>query len=227
MASLAENVASVKDRVKQAAKVANSAAKLPRIIAVSKTRNAQQIEAVYQSGLMEFGENYLQEATKKMALTSHLDICWHFIGPIQSNKTAVIARHFDWVQSVDRIKIAKRLSDQRPADMPPLKICIQINADREDTKSGIDIEDLGDFAAQIRSYSQLKLRGIMCIPKQREHVEDQIVAYKKIVTRFRSLQQQYPDIDTLSLGMSGDLEAAIKAGSTMLRIGTDIFGPRN
>lgn len=227
MPSLAENVVSVKARIEQALKDANSPANFPRIIAVSKSRTAEQVRCAYAEGLLEFGENYLQEAVEKITTTADLGICWHFIGPIQSNKTSVIAKHFQWVQSIDRLKIAQRLSEQRPKDMQPLQICIQVNLDAEQTKSGILPDELYEFAHQVKILPQLNLRGIMCIPKPKAELEEKVETCRRAHKLFAGLQQEHRDIDTLSLGMSADLEAAIIAGTTMVRIGTDIFGPRS
>jgi len=226
MPSLAENIASVKDRVYQAAQDANSATNLPRIIAVSKTRSAEEVKMAADSGILDFGENYLQEALEKIENTQGLGIRWHFIGAIQSNKTNAIANHFDWVQSVDRLKIAQRLSEQRLASLPPLSICIQVNLDEEPTKAGISPAELKPLAAELVSLPKLTLRGIMCIPMPRCEYNEQLQACKKAVDLFNDLKQLSPDIDTLSLGMSADLQAAVCAGSTMVRIGTDIFGKR-
>lgn len=226
MVSLAENIASVKDRIQQATKDANSPAKFPRIIAVSKTRSAHEVQLAAVEGLTDFGENYLQEALEKISETSALELTWHFIGLIQSNKTKAIAEHFDWVQSVDRLKIARRLSEQRPADLSPLQICLQVNLDSEESKSGVAPEMLFELAKQVAELSQLRLRGIMCIPAPQIDFDQQLETCKRAFKLYERLKQRHPDIDTLSLGMSADLEAAIIAGSTMVRIGTDIFGPR-
>ena len=226
MPSLAENIASVKDRVQQAAKDANSAAKLPRIIAVSKARSAEEVRIAANHGISDFGENYLREALEKVENTADLSIQWHFIGAIQSNKTATIAQNFSWVQSVDRMKIAQRLNEQRPDHLPLLNICIQINLDQEETKSGISPENASRFAQELIELPKLRLRGIMCIPRPRDDYDQQLSAAQKAVALFNDLRQLSSDIDTLSLGMSADLEAAVHAGSTMVRIGTDIFGPR-
>ena len=226
MPSLAENIASVKDRVRQAVKDANSAAKLPRIIAVSKARSAEEVRIAANHGISDFGENYLREALEKVENTADLAIQWHFIGAIQSNKTATIAQNFSWVQSIDRMKIAQRLNEQRPDHLPLLNICIQINLDQEETKSGISPENASRFAQELIELPKLRLRGIMCIPRPRDDYDQQLSAAQKAVALFNDLRQLSSDIDTLSLGMSADLEAAVHAGSTMVRIGTDIFGPR-
>ena len=226
MPSLAENIASVKDRVQQAAKDANSTAKLPRIIAVSKTRSAEDVRMAADQGITDFGENYLQEALEKIEKTADLAINWHFIGAIQSNKTASIAQNFNWVQSIDRFKIAQRLNEQRPDYLPSLNTCIQINLDNEETKAGIPPEQAFALAQKLLELPRLCLRGIMCIPQTKSTYQEQLKTGRKAYDLFNDLRQLSEDIDTLSLGMSADLEAAVAAGSTMVRIGTDIFGPR-
>ena len=226
MPSLAENIASVKDRVQQAAKDANSTAKLPRIIAVSKTRSAEDVRVAADQGITDFGENYLQEALEKIEKTADLAINWHFIGAIQSNKTASIAQNFNWVQSIDRFKIAQRLNEQRPDYLPSLNTCIQINLDNEETKAGIPPEQAFALAQKLLELPRLCLRGIMCIPQTKSTYQEQLKTGRKAYDLFNDLRQLSEDIDTLSLGMSADLEAAVAAGSTMVRIGTDIFGPR-
>ena len=226
MPSLAENIASVKDRIQQAAKDANSTAKLPRIIAVSKTRSAEDVRMAADQGITDFGENYLQEALEKIEKTADLAINWHFIGAIQSNKTASIAQNFNWVQSIDRFKIAQRLNEQRPDYLPSLNTCIQINLDNEETKAGIPPEQAFALAQKLLELPRLCLRGIMCIPQTKSTYQEQLKTGRKAYDLFNDLRQLSEDIDTLSLGMSADLEAAVAAGSTMVRIGTDIFGPR-
>lgn len=226
MTSLAENIASVKDRVYRAAQDENSTAKLPRIMAASKARSTEEVRLVANHGIVDFGENYLQEALEKINSTQDLDIVWHFVGAIQSNKTSTIANHFDWVQSVDRLKIAQRLSKQRASSLPPLNICIQINLDQEPTKAGVSPAELMPLAAELIDLPNLTLRGMMCIPMPRHKYDEQLEACEKAVNLFNDLKQLSLDIDTLSLGMSADLRAAVSAGSTMVRIGTDIFGAR-
>jgi pyridoxal phosphate enzyme (YggS family) len=197
------------------------------LIAVSKTKPAEAIEAAAACGLQHFGENYLQEALEKIETLHELDLTWHFIGPIQSNKTRPIAEHFDWVHSVDRLKIAQRLSDQRPAHLGPLNICLQVNISNEDTKSGVSADQAPELAKAITTLPNIRLRGVMAIPKPSDDPAEQAAAFEKVVTLFNTLRHTIPELDTLSMGMSQDLEAAIAAGSTMVRIGTDIFGARN
>lgn len=204
------------------------------LLAVSKTRPASDLRIAYQQGQRAFGENYLQEALDKKEELSDLDIQWHFIGPIQSNKTRAISENFDWVHSVDRLKIARRLSEQRPAELPALNICLQINLDGEDSKSGISLEALPELAQQVCELPGLTLRGLMAIPAKRENPEEQQRVFAKLCDALDALRRQTNNtsldthpLDTLSMGMSGDMEAAIAAGATIVRIGTDIFGARN
>ncbi|NNJ72874.1 MAG: YggS family pyridoxal phosphate-dependent enzyme [Enterobacterales bacterium] len=197
-----------------------------RLIAVSKTRPTTSIVQAYSQGQRDFGESYVQEAVEKVTDLEDLDICWHFIGPVQSNKTKLIAMHFDWVQSVDRLKIARRLSAQRPSHLPPLNICIQVNISNDPDKSGIAPEDMTSVVKQIIELPNLKLRGMMVIPKQETTFAAQRAIFAEAMNSFKDLQKLMPSVDTLSMGMSADLEAAIAEGSNMVRIGTDIFGPR-
>jgi PLP dependent protein len=195
------------------------------LLAVSKTRPAADLACLYQFGQRHFGESYLQEALHKQQQLAHFNITWHFIGPIQSNKTKQIAAHFSWVHSVDRIKIAKRLNEHRPADLPPLNICLQINISDEQSKSGISLQQFVQFAEQIKSFSRLKLRGVMAIPAKLSSYEQQRDPYRRI---FQAVTQQSGfEIDSFSFGMTGDLPAAIAEGATIVRIGTALFGARN
>ncbi|MFT6388548.1 MAG: pyridoxal phosphate enzyme (YggS family) [Cellvibrionaceae bacterium] len=193
------------------------------LLAVSKTQTADQLRAAFNLGQTAFGENYLQEGLDKQQILADLEIEWHFIGPIQSNKTRQIAENFDWAHSVDRLKIAKRLSQQRPNSLPPLNICLQVNIDDEPTKSGIKLNELPELVKEIILLPKLRLRGLMAIPASSDHFEQQLATFKKLV----AAKDQYPNMDTLSIGMSNDMEAAIAAGSTIVRIGTAIFGKRS
>lgn len=199
-----------------------------RLLAVGKTQPPDAIEQVYRLGQRDFGENYLQEALPKIKTLSGLPgIQWHFIGRIQGNKTREIAEHFDWVHSVDRLRIAQRLNEQRPAAKPsPLNICLQVNLEGEAGKGGISPAEAPLLAAQIAALPRLRLRGLMCIPAEHEDFE----AQRRVFARLRRLQEELNlrgcGLDTLSMGMSGDLEAAIAEGSNMVRIGTALFGPR-
>jgi PLP dependent protein len=209
-----------------------------QILPVSKARPAADILTVASLGLPgighAFGESYLQEAEPKLALLAAQDIEWHFIGPLQSNKTQAIARLFQWVHSVDRAKIAQRLSDQRPAGLPPLNICLQVNISGEASKSGLRPNELGALAEQVSKLPNLRLRGLMAIPAANSDFGKQRAAFAALRKALESLQScssppsiVSPGLDTLSMGMSSDLEAAIAEGATLVRIGTDVFGPRN
>ena len=200
-----------------------------KLLAVSKTKPAELVREACELGQREFGENYLQEALVKIAELSDIEgIVWHFIGPIQSNKTRDIAGNFQWVHSVDRLKIARRLSDQRPSDLPPLNICLQVNISGEASKSGVKVEDLEELAKAISKLPNISLRGLMAIPAPAETKEQQRIplrAMKQALTNLNSTLGL--NMDTLSMGMTGDLEAAIEEGSTMVRIGTALFGVRD
>lgn len=195
------------------------------LLAVSKNKPATDIAQVYQLGQRHFGENYLQEALTKQQQLTTFNISWHFIGPIQSNKTKAIATHFQWVHSVDRLKIAVRLNEQRPQNLPPLNICLQVNISDEETKSGVNLTDLPDLITQIHLLTNLRLRGVMAIPAPQTDYELQRLPYRKIYQAVLALN--LPELDTFSFGMSGDLEAAIVEGATIVRIGTALFGSRN
>lgn len=226
-ATIASQISKVLTRIEGAASQASRRSDEITLIAVSKTKPAEAIEAAAACGLQHFGENYLQEALEKIETLHELDLTWHFIGPIQSNKTRPIAEHFDWVHSVDRLKIAQRLSDQRPAHLGPLNICLQVNISNEDTKSGVSADQAPELAKAITTLPNIRLRGVMAIPKPSDDPAEQAAAFENVVTLFNTLRHTNPELDTLSMGMSQDLEAAIAAGTTMVRIGTDIFGARN
>ena len=189
------------------------------LIAVSKTRSNAEIQEAVSAGQVHFGENYLQESINKINFFKGGGLVWHFIGPIQSNKTALIADNFDWVHSVDRIKIAKRLSDQRGSILNPLNILIQVNVDKEQTKSGIYIEEVKDIVSEIIELPNISLRGFMTIPKPENSANS--------FAEMRRLMSKYPSFDSLSMGMSSDLEVAIENGANLVRVGTDIFGQRS
>lgn len=197
-----------------------------QVMAVSKTQPASAVRAAAEAGLSNFGENYLQEALDKIESCKDLALTWHFIGPIQSNKTRPIAANFDWVHSVDRGKILRRLSEQRDPSMAPLNICIQVNVSKEASKSGAAAEDLPSLLALASSLPGLRLRGLMAIPAAADSFAEQKQACDILTALFLDAQEQYPALDTVSIGMSADLEAAVASGSTMLRIGTAIFGAR-
>ena len=224
MSTIADNIALVSSRIRAAALAANRDEHSVQLLAVSKTKPAQALREAYAAGLRDFGENYLQEALGKQADLTDLPLSWHFIGPIQSNKTRDIAEHFAWVHSVDRLKIAQRLSEQRPANLPPLNICIQVNVSGEASKSGCTPDDLPALAAAISALPRLKLRGLMAIPEPTEERAEQDAAFATVRTLQESLNM---GLDTLSMGMSHDLESAIAQGATWVRIGTALFGARD
>jgi hypothetical protein len=194
------------------------------LLAVTKTKSAKVIAAAYQAGQRHFGESYCQEALKKQQELGAFDIVWHFIGPIQSNKTRAIATHFDWVHSVENLKIAKRLSEQRPIALPPLNICLQINISGEQSKSGISLDELPQLCESVAALPNIKLRGVMAIPMPEEDFELQRRPYKTLYQAVAKLDNL--ELDTYSFGMSGDLNAAIAEGATIVRIGTALFGAR-
>ena len=224
MSTIAENIAKVGVRIREAAQASQRNFGDIGLLAVSKTKPAEAIREAHGAGLCDFGENYLQEALEKQTELRDLPLIWHFIGPIQSNKTRPIAEHFDWVHSVDRLKIAQRLSDQRPAHLPPLNICLQVNVSGEHSKSGCSPEELPELAKAIVALPNLKLRGLMAIPEPTDDVAAQHAAF----ARLRQLRDGLAlNLDTLSMGMSHDLEAAIAEGATWVRIGTALFGARD
>ncbi|AZD18581.1 hypothetical protein SAMN03159489_03901 [Pseudomonas sp. NFPP07] len=228
MSTIADNIALVSARIRAAAQASQRDESSIHLLAVSKTKPAAALREAYAAGLRDFGENYLQEALGKQAELGDLPLSWHFIGPIQSNKTRAIAENFAWVHSVDRLKIAQRLSEQRPADLPPLNICIQVNVSGEASKSGCTPADLPALASAISALPRLKLRGLMAIPEPTEDRAAQDAAFAAV----RSLNDNLRDsldlpTDTLSMGMSHDLEAAIAQGATWVRIGTALFGARD
>jgi pyridoxal phosphate enzyme (YggS family) len=230
MANIENNTTSVQRRLQQAARAAGRNPEDILLLAVSKTRTSAQVKAAVDCGLSCFGENYLQEAIEKIEQLRGLDISWHFIGPLQSNKSRQVAEHFDWVHSVDRLKIAKRLSDQRPTDMPPLNICLQVNIDNEPSKSGLSPQQAVAAACSIAALPNLRLRGLMAIPRPRTEPAEQrqpFAQLRALLAEINSKLDNSQKLDTLSMGMSGDLEPAIYEGATIVRVGTDIFGPRS
>ena len=197
------------------------------LLAVSKTRSVEEISELAHLGQRAFGENYLQEALDKISALEPLNLEWHFIGPIQSNKTKPIAEQFSWVHSVDRFKIAQRLSAQRPHFAEDLNICLQVNISYEESKSGCLPNEALELAKQIAELPKITLRGLMAIPEATDDVELQKERFRQVRTLFEEIKQETPTLDTLSMGMSGDLDAAIGEGATIVRIGTALFGPRN
>lgn len=224
--NIAERIKEVRNQIKQATQAAQRQPHSVQLLAVSKTKPAADVAAAHAAGQVDFGENYVQEGVQKITQLQHLPLTWHFIGPIQSNKTKDIAEHFAWVHSLDREKIARRLSQQRPAHLPPLKVLIQINIDDESSKAGIAPAQLEQMAQLIASLPQLQLRGLMTIPQADASADQQAHSFAAMQRLFLQLQTQYDQIDTLSMGMSNDLAAAIAHGATMVRVGTAIFGAR-
>ncbi|MBN2991309.1 YggS family pyridoxal phosphate-dependent enzyme [Pseudomonas cedrina subsp. fulgida] len=224
MSTIADNIGLVSQRIRAAADAVQRDANSIHLLAVSKTKPAEAVREAYAAGISDFGENYLQEALGKQVELTDLPLSWHFIGPIQSNKTRAIAENFAWVHSVDRLKIAERLSEQRPAELPPLNICIQVNVSGEASKSGCTPADLPALANAISALPRLKLRGLMAIPEPTEERAAQDAAFAAV----RELQTHLNlALDTLSMGMSHDLESAIAQGATWVRIGTALFGARD
>lgn len=224
MLKIADNLTQVLNRIQAAAAGCGRKAQTITLLAVSKTQNAAAIAEAYAAGQRAFGENYVQEALEKIAQLNSLAIEWHFIGPIQSNKTKSIAEHFAWVHGVERFSIAQRLNNARPAALGPLNICIQVNTDGEASKSGVSLEQVAALAEQIQQLPRLKLRGLMTIPNPANPAP----AFAAVAALQQQLNQSYGwQLDTLSMGMSDDLANAIAAGSTLVRVGTAIFGPRH
>jgi pyridoxal phosphate enzyme (YggS family) len=216
----------VRSRISQAAKAAGRDPAEVTLIAVSKTQTAESIRVAATAGVTDFGENYLREACAKMDQLSDLDVRWHFIGGIQSNKTRLIAERFDWVHSIDRLSIARRLSEQRPFHAPPLNLCIQVELVPEPNKGGVPPTEIGPLAAAISGLPRVHLRGLMCVPPPQANV----AAERAVFARLRALREELNaggrELDTLSMGMSGDFESAIIEGATLVRIGTALFGER-
>lgn len=221
-----ERLRAVRARMAQAAHDAARPAESVRLLAVSKTFGAHAVRELAACGQREFGENYLQEALAKQAELADLPLVWHFIGPIQSNKTRAIATHFSWVHSVDRLKIAERLSAQRPPDLPLLQACIEVNVSGEASKGGVPPAELPALADAIAKLPGLRLRGLMAIPAPTGDPAAQRVAFREVRVAYEALVARGHALDTLSMGMSGDLEAAIGEGATIVRVGTALFGER-
>jgi pyridoxal phosphate enzyme (YggS family) len=223
MTPIKDNLTKINLQILNACQQAERSTSELTLLAVSKTKSSAMIEQAYVAGQREFGESYIQEAVEKIAdLQALPDVVWHFIGPIQSNKTRQIADNFNWVHSVDRIKIAKRLNDHRSSKDTPLNVCLQVNISGEESKSGIAVEDLGELVVFIENCDHLVLRGLMAIPEKNAS----LLSFEKMQKLYSNLQAEHPTIDTLSMGMSGDLTQAIAAGSTMVRVGSAIFGAR-
>jgi PLP dependent protein len=227
MTTIAKNLHAINLAIAQGMRLANRHKDAIQLLAVSKGVSAASVREAHQAGQRAFGENYTQEALNKIELLRDLSLQWHFIGPIQGNKTQAIAAHFAWAHGVDRSKIAERLSAQRPTDLPPLNVCIQVNVDEEASKSGIMSDNLLDLARTVANLPRLKLRGLMCIPAPTEGLENQRIPFAKLRELLQEINTHGLAMDTLSMGMSHDFNAAILEGATIMRIGTAIFGRRS
>ena len=227
--TIADRLSIAQSRINQAAQKCSRMPDEIKLLAVSKTKPNSDIIEAYQAGQRLFGENYVKEGEQKISELSakYPDIEWHFIGPLQSNKTKIVAQHFDWMHTLSRLKIAQRLNEQRPDHQSPLQVCIQVNISQEDTKSGIDADEVMVLATQINQMPKLTLRGVMAIPTATDDIQVQQDEFSKLQRIYQNLQQHFDNIDTLSMGMSGDLDVAIANGSTMVRIGSAIFGDRS
>ena len=228
MSTLEQRYQTVSAHISLACEQAHRSKDEVQLLAVSKTKPAHMVETLYNLGQRSFGENYLQDAIEKITNLSHLpDIEWHFIGPIQSNKTRVIAEYFQWVETLDRDKIAQRLNDQRPAELAPLKVLIQVNISREEQKSGISPEQVENFASFIEQLPNLSLHGLMCIPEATQDEGKLAHQFDEMAQLIKKLSTNHRHCSVLSMGMSNDLQLAIQHGSSQVRIGTDIFGARD
>ncbi len=228
-ADLKRHWQAVRDRIAAAEQAAGRPAGSVSLLAVSKTFGPEAVAAVQAAGQTAFGENYIQEAVTKIQTLSsaRAELTWHCIGPVQSNKTRLVAKHFDWVQTVDRLKVAQRLNEQRPSDLPPLQVCVQVNVDGGVSKSGVTLAGADELAEAIRELPRLRLRGLMCIPDPVQGFAAQCAVFAPAQALFQRWQQQGWGVDTLSMGMSGDLEAAVASGATLVRVGSAIFGARD
>jgi PLP dependent protein len=226
MTMISDKLHQVHARIASACVRAGRPAAAVHLLAVSKTFDANAVRQAFDAGQRAFGENYVQEGVEKILALGDLPLEWHMIGPIQSNKTRLVAAHFDWVHSVDRFKTAERLSEQRPLHRQPLQVCLQVNIDSGRNKSGVSPEELDALARQVAGLPHLRLRGLMAIPEPGTDVNAQNAVFSKVNTLFAALKSGHASVDTLSMGMSADLEAAVQNGSTLVRIGTAIFGGR-
>jgi len=226
MTTISNNLQRVQERLRSACEKAGRESGAVKLLAVSKTYGPDAIRQAFAAGQQAFGENYLQEGVEKIRALADLPLQWHCIGPVQSNKTRLVAEHFDWMHTVDRLKIAQRLSEQRPLERAPLNVCIQVNMDGGPTKAGIPPEAAMELARQVAALPRLKLRGLMTIPEPAPDFEAACVVHRQTQALWAELNRAGLGLDTLSMGMSADLEAAIASGSTMVRVGTAIFGTR-
>ncbi|MFH4546854.1 YggS family pyridoxal phosphate-dependent enzyme [Vibrio alginolyticus] len=231
MSSIQQNIEHITSQIRYDEQKCGRTLESVQLLAVSKTKPVEAILEAYRAGQTAFGENYVQEGVSKVQhFAEHYPdnrIEWHFIGPIQSNKSRLVAEHFDWVHTIDRTKIAQRLNEQRPSELKPLQVLIQVNTSGEASKSGVTEAEVFELAELISRLPNLTLRGLMSIPANVSDYESQLREFQKLATLKQTLEAQFPEIDTLSMGMSGDMTAAIEAGSTMVRIGTAIFGARD
>jgi pyridoxal phosphate enzyme (YggS family) len=229
MPDLVHNLHAVSQRIVLAEQLAGREPRSVALLAVSKTFPAEDVRAAHAAGQRMFGENYVQESLTKIEALADLraSLEWHFIGPLQSNKTRPVAENFDWVHSVDRLKIAQRLAEQRPAHLPPLNVCLQVNVSGEASKAGVTPTEAAEAAHAIAALPQLRLRGLMSIPEPADTIEEQRAPHRQLRELFERLRADGLALDTLSMGMSGDLEAAVLEGATIVRIGTAIFGNRD
>ncbi len=223
---IADNLQHVRTRIRDACVAAGRDPASVSLLAVSKTFGPQALREAHSAGQTAFGENYLQEAVDKMAALRDLPLVWHCIGPIQSNKTRLVAENFQWAHTVDRLKTAQRLSDQRPPDLPPLQVCLQVNIDEGANKSGVAPHEVLALSLEVARLPRLTLRGLMTIPEPAAGFDEALAVHRRAQALLEQLQAAGLPLDTLSMGMTGDLEAAIHAGSTMVRVGTAIFGGR-
>lgn len=224
---IAQALTTVRSQIKHFEQQYQREANSVLLLAVSKKKPVSAIREAINAGQQDFGENYVDEGVAKIIEIDDSSLIWHFIGGIQSRKTTQIAEHFNWAHGIDRLKIARRLSEQRPAHLPPLNICLQVNLDNEASKSGIALEDVAELAAQCATLTNLRLRGLMAIPAPRETLEAQREVLGRLRNAMEQLQADYPSMDTLSMGMSADMQAAIAEGATIVRVGTAIFGARD
>jgi len=227
MSAIADNLQAVMARIREAAKLAGRSPESVRLLAVSKTWPLSSVLAAADAGQQAFGENYVQEGVDKVAATAGRNLEWHFIGPLQSNKSRPVAEHFDWVHSIERLKIAERLSAQRPRHLPPLQVCIQVNVSGEASKSGCAPEAALALCQSVAALPGLQLRGLMAIPEPTDDMAAQRAPFRQLREIFATIRAAGLPLDTLSMGMSHDLEAAVAEGATIVRIGTAIFGERN
>jgi len=226
MQNLIQNLNDVRERISEAEKKYHRETGSVTLLIATKTQSAESLKILLEAGENIFGESYLQEGLEKIEVLKEENIEWHFIGPIQSNKTKQIAEHFSWVHSVDREKIARRLNDQRPENSPPLNVCIEVNISGEKSKSGCEISELSLLVKRVQAFPKLTLRGLMAIPAPCDDFSKQRLVFRKLKAVFDELNQQGVQLDTLSMGMTQDFEAAIAEGATIVRIGTAIFGAR-